>query len=84
MLDYYQVPALVLTALVLPAFGHLYRRSRDIRTLLWFLGFVFAILRMLLFYRLGTWNFADGTHPWMMAVGQSSMLISSGLFLASL
>jgi hypothetical protein len=44
MPDYYQVPALVLTALLLPAFGYLYLRFRDTRTLLWFLGFLFAVV----------------------------------------
>jgi signal transduction histidine kinase len=84
MPDYYQVPALVLTALLLPAFGYLYLRFRDIRTLLWFLGFLFAVFRMLLLYRLGSWDFADGNHPWMAAAGQTSIQIGSALFLASL
>ncbi len=84
MPDYYQIPALILTALLLPAFGHLYLRFRDTRTLLWFLGFVFAIVRMLLLYKLGPWNFSDGAHPWMTTAGQTSILISSALFLASL
>ena len=51
MPDYYQLPALILTALLLPAFGHLYFRFRDTRSLLWFLGFLFATLRMVLLYR---------------------------------
>lgn len=84
MLDLYQAPALILTALLLPAFGYLYLRFRDTRTLLWFLGFLFAIVRMLLIYRLGPWNFADGTHAWLTAVGQTSVQISATLFLASL
>ena len=50
MPDYYQAPALILTALLLPAFGYLYYRFRDTRTLLWFLGFLLAIVRMLLIY----------------------------------
>ena len=52
MPDSYQLPAIVLTALLLPAFAQLYLRSRDTRTLLWFLGFFFAVLRMLQFYDL--------------------------------
>jgi len=84
MPDYYQVPALVFTALLLPAFGYLYHRFRDARTLLWFLGFLFAVIRMLLFYRLGSWNFADGNYPWITAVGQCSIQVGSALFLASL
>jgi signal transduction histidine kinase len=84
MPDYYQVPSLILTALLLPAFGHLYLRFRDTRTLLWFLGFLFATFRMLLLYKLGSWDFSDGTHPWMTAAGQTSIQVGSALFLASL
>ena len=84
MPDFYQVPALILTALLLPAFGYMYLRFRDTRSLLWFLGFFFAVIRMLLFYRLGSWDFADGSHPWLAAAGQCSIQISSALFLASL
>jgi signal transduction histidine kinase len=84
MPDYYHVPALVLIALLLPAFGHLYLRFRDTRTLLWFLGFLFAIVRMLLYYPLGWWSFSTDTSPWLLAASQTSILISSALFLASL
>jgi hypothetical protein len=84
MPDYYQVPSLILTALLLPAFAHLYLRFRDTRTLLWFLGFLFATFRMVLLYKLGTWDLSDGAHPWMTAAGQTSIQISSALFLASL
>ena len=84
MQDWYQVPALILTTLLLPAFGRLYLRSRDTRTLLWFVAFVFIILRMALLYPLGAWDFNDGTHPWRAAVGQSCALLASGLILGSL
>jgi hypothetical protein len=84
MPDYYQVPALILTALLLPAFGYLYLRFRDTRTLLWFLGFLFSVVRMGLFYKLGSWDFQDGHHPWMGAAGQTAIQISSALFLGSL
>src|ERR1700758_3167990 len=84
MQDWYQVPALILTALLLPAFGRLYLRSRDTRTLLWFLAFVFTVGRMALLYPLGAWDFTDGTHPWRAAIGQSWALLSSALILGSL
>ena len=85
MPDSYHLPALVLTVLLLPAFFQLYLRFRDTRTLLWFLGFFFAAIRMLQFYNLGWWNYSDVTvHPWIASIGQASILISSGLFLASL
>jgi signal transduction histidine kinase len=84
MHDWYQIPALILTTLLLPAFGHLYLRSRDTRTLLWFLAFLCSVTRMLLIYPQGAWDFADGTHPSLAAAGQACALLSSGLFLASL
>jgi len=85
MPDSYHLPALVLTVLLLPAFFQLYLRFRDTRTLLWFLGFFFACIRMLQFYNLGWWNYTDThAHPWIAGLGQTSILISSALFLASL
>ncbi len=69
MPDYYHIPALALTALLLPAFGYLYRRFRDTRTLLWFLGFLFALARMLSFYPLGWQALPDALHPWLVAFG---------------
>jgi signal transduction histidine kinase len=85
MADSYHLPALVLTVLLLPAFGQLYLRFKDTRTLLWFLGFLFAVVRMLQYYDLGWWNFSDTTaHPWIAAAGETSILISSAFFLASL
>lgn len=84
MPDFYQLPALVLTALLLPAFGFLYLRSRNTRTLLWFLGFLCAVIQMALVYRLGAWDFLNGAHPWLLAACQTSIQIGSALFLASL
>jgi signal transduction histidine kinase len=84
MPDYYHVPALVLTALLLPAFGYLYRRFRDARTLLWFLGFFCTFVSMLTFYTVGSWGFSGETHPWLTAVGQTFIQIGSALFLGSL
>jgi signal transduction histidine kinase len=84
MPDFYQLPALALTALLLPAFGFLYLRSRNTRTLLWFLGFLCAVIQMTLLYRLGGWDFLEGAHPWLLAAGQTSIQIGSALFLASL
>ena len=84
MQDWYQIPALILSALLLPAFGRLYSRSRDTRTLLWFLAFVFATARLLLLYPTGAWEFNAGRDPWRAVLGQSFGLLSSGLFLGSL
>jgi signal transduction histidine kinase len=84
MPDAYHVTALILTALLLPAFGYLYLRYRDTRTLLWFLGFLFATIRMLLFYNLGQWDISSGFYPWLAAASETAIQISSALFLASL
>ena len=84
MVDYYQLPALALTTLLLPAFGFLYLRFRSTRTLLWFLGFLCAVTQMVLLYPTGGWNVLDGAHPWQLAAGQTCIQIGSALFLASL
>jgi signal transduction histidine kinase len=84
MHDSYQIPVLILTTLLLPAFGHLYLRSRDTRTLLWFRAFILAHVLMFLLYPLGAWDFSDATHAWIAATGQACALLSSGLFLGSL
>lgn len=84
MADPYQLVAFLLTALLLPAFGHLYLRFRDSRTLLWFLGFLLAMVRMLTDYKLGPWSFYEVGHPWLAATGQAATQLSSALFLASL
>jgi len=78
MPDYYHVPALVLTALLLPAFGFLYHRSRDTRTLLWFLGFLFALVSMC------AQSFSNHLYPWLAAASQTFMQLSTALFLGSL
>ena len=84
MPDYYHAPALVLSALLLPAFGYLYLRFRDTRTLLWFLGFSVALVSMILRYVAWPWSFVGAAHLWVAATGHAAMLISSALFLASL
>ena len=84
MPDYYHAPALILTALLLPAFGFLYFRSRDTRTLLWFLGFFFALVSMALLYPLGPQDVFWTGNPWVAAAGQTAIQIAAALFLGSL
>lgn len=85
MPDYYHAPALILTALLLPAFGYLYRRFRDTRTLLWFLGFLFALLSMILLYStMGPGGFSGDRYPWLAAAGRACTLIGTAMFLGSL
>jgi signal transduction histidine kinase len=85
MPDSYQLPALFLTVLLLPAFFQLYIRFRSTRTLLWLLGFVLACVRMVQHYKLGWWDYSDASlHPWAAAIGETALLVSSAFFLASL
>jgi signal transduction histidine kinase len=75
---------LVLSALLLPAFGYLYLRFRDTRTLLWFLGFLSALVSMSLRYAEWPSSFTGNLHFWIAAASQTCIQISSALFLASL
>ncbi len=84
MQDWYQMPVLVLTALLLPAFGYLYVRTRDIRNLLWFLAFLCSVARMALLYPAATWDMAGNSPAWAAAVGQALAMLAAGLFLGSL
>ncbi len=84
MHDSYQIPALLLTTLLLPAFGHLYLRSRDTRNLLWFAAFACVVLRMFLIYRLWPGEFSGGIPTWRTVAGQTLMMLGSTLFLGSL
>ena len=84
MQDWYQMPALFLTALLLPAFGHLYWRTRDTRNLLWFLAFLCVIGRMLLLYPGNKTDFLQNAPAGLAAIGQSLAMLASGLFLGSL
>jgi signal transduction histidine kinase len=84
MPDNYQLPALVITALLLPAYGFLYLRFRNTRNLLWFLGFLCVVIQMVLLYKLSAADFVDGSHHWLLAAGETSIQIGSALFLASL
>ena len=85
MPDNYQLPAILLTALLLPPFAQLYWRSREPRTLLWLLAFLFALVRMGLFYRIDPGEFSHSSpHSWLIAAGLTIAQISFALFLASL
>ena len=84
MQEWYQMPALFLTALLLPAFGHLYWRTRDTRNLLWFLAFLCSVGRMLLLYPGNKSDFFDGSPGSYAAVGQAFGVLSATLFLGSL
>ncbi|HEX3892130.1 MAG TPA: HAMP domain-containing sensor histidine kinase [Terracidiphilus sp.] len=81
----YQLPAFVLTVLLLPAFAQVYLRSREKRTLLWLTGFFLASLRMLQVFQLGFGDFSNASsHPWIAAAGQIAAILSATIFLGSL
>ena len=82
MPDYYHLPALMLTALLLPAFGYLYLRFRDARSLLWFLGFFFSIIAMVLLYTMN--GYPGAGSPWLVASGETFIQLSAAMFLGSL
>jgi len=84
MPDYYHAPALILTALLLPAFGYLYLRFRNTRNLLWFLGFLFAMAYMVLLYSVGPHGLSGDSYPWLAVAGQTCIQLSSAIFLGSL
>jgi signal transduction histidine kinase len=84
MPDYYHAPALILTALLLPAFGYLYLRFRDTRSLFWFLGFVFSLFAMVSFYWFMPRGHAGGMDSWLQAAGETCVQFSTALFLGSL
>ncbi len=84
MQDWYQMPALILTAMLLPAFGYLYARTRDIRNLLWFLAFLCTVLRMALLYPTTAVTMPDTHAPWAAALAESLAMLAAGLFLGSL
>ncbi len=78
----YHSPALILTALLLPAFGYLYLRFRDARSLLWFLGFLFSLVAMVLLYTMN--GYPGAGSPWLVASGQTFIQLSAAMFLGSL
>lgn len=84
MPDYYHAPAVILTALLLPAFGYLYLRFRDTRNLFWFLGFVFSLASMVSFYSLLPKDFARETYFWLSAAGQTCFQLGTAMFIGSL
>ncbi len=84
MHDLYHAPALVLTALSLPIFGYLYLRFRDVRTLLWLLGFFFDIIAIVLIDTVNWWHFPANAQPWLTVAGRTAIQISAAMFLGSL
>ena len=82
--DYYHAPALILTALLLPAFGYLYLRFRDMRSLFWFLAFLLSLASMVLLYTSEGRQLFGFMHPWDEVLGETCFQICTALFLGSL
>lgn len=84
--DDYQIPAFVLTLLLLPGLGYLAARFRDRRAMLWCAGLALAVVRMAQHYQgLIFWNFSNEyAHPWIAAVGVACVQVGAVLFVMSL
>jgi signal transduction histidine kinase len=84
--DDYQIPAFVLTLLLLPGLGYLAARFRDRRAMLWCVGLALSVVRMAQHYQgLIFWNFSNEyAHPWIATLGMVSAQIGSVLFVMSL
>jgi signal transduction histidine kinase len=88
MPDDYQIPAMALIAALMLAIVYLHSRSRSVRTLLWILALGCAEIQGILLWMISNWA-ATGIrlHPHiigMNVVGESALMLSSALFLASL
>ncbi len=86
MTNDFQIPAAVLIAALMLAFAYLHSRFRSVRTLLWILALGCAELQAVLAGIAGQ----SGTSPhstasiWLNTVGETALMLSSTLFLASL
>jgi signal transduction histidine kinase len=86
MQEHYQIPAFALTLLLLPGLAYLAVRFRDRRALLWFFGFLLALVRMAQHYHhLFIWNLSNEyQHPWIAMVGEIAIQLGSVFFVMSL
>ena len=84
MLNDFHQYTLILSALFLPAFGYLYLRFRDVRTLLWILAFLAAMAGMILLDPQSVMLQRIVSEAWDVALGQAALQVSAALFLGSL
>jgi hypothetical protein len=86
MFDDYQIPAIALIGALMLAFVYLHLRFRSVRTLLWILAICCAELQAILIWILAHLALppASTLHIGMNVVGESALMLSSALFLASL
>ncbi len=83
-----QLSAIALIAALMLAFGYLHLRFRSVRTLLWLLALGFGELQAVLHWVLTqpslTGVLAPSVIPWISTCGESTLILSSAMFLASL
>ncbi len=89
MHDDYQVPAIALIAALMLAFAYLHSRFRSVRTLLWMLALGCTEIQALLLWMVANWVIPPGDATpsaviWLKVGGQTALVLSSALFLASL
>ena len=93
MFDDYQVPAIALIAALMLAFAYLHSRFRSMRTLLWMLALGFSGLQSIFRWMTDNWTVAPNEAysaanlqalHWISAAGESCLILSAALFLASL
>ena len=89
MPDDYQIPSIALIASLMLAFAYLHSRFRSVRTLLWMLALTCTGLQAILLWMVNNWVVAAGATPppaviWLRVAGESALMLSSALFLASL
>ncbi len=77
MADYYQIPTLILLSFLVSVFAGLYLRSRTTRTLLWLIGWLFAILRIIL-------ELKGISTPALAAIANCSLEMAGVMFLGSM
>jgi two-component system NtrC family sensor kinase len=89
MHDDYQVPAIALIAALMLAFAYLHSRFRSVRTLLWMLALGCTEIQAILLWMVANWAIPAGAATpsaviWLKVGGQTALVLSSALFLASL
>lgn len=89
MPDDYQIPSIALIAALMLAFSYLHSRFRSVRTLLWMLALVCTGLQAILLWMVANWTIPPGGPTpvaviWLKVFGECALMLSAGLFLASL
>jgi His Kinase A (phospho-acceptor) domain len=86
MFDDYQIPAIALIGALMLAFVYLHLRFRSLRTFLWIAALCCAELQAIIIWLLGHLVFAanSSVRIGMDVVGETALMLSSALFLASL